>query len=67
MADRPGDDVLFADEVRLVLALLEGARKSAREIAADGRLLGYDECLAHEFTLANGFHTPLFGSEAAAP
>ena len=47
VADRPGDDVVVADEVGLVLALLEGARQRGREIAADGRLFGYDERLRH--------------------
>ncbi len=50
--DRPRDDVVVRLEVRVVL--LKCARKRAREVAPDGRLLGDDECLAHRITLAKG-------------
>jgi hypothetical protein len=52
--DRPRDDVVVANEMGLVLALFESARKRAREVAADGRLLGDDERLANEFRVAKG-------------
>ena len=41
VADRPGDDVLVALEVRLVLSLLEGSRQRGRQIAGDRGLLSY--------------------------
>ena len=47
VADRPGDHVLVAHEVGLVLRLLEGARQRRREVARHRRLLGDDEGLAH--------------------
>ena len=57
VADGPGDDVLLRLEVRLVL--LEAARERGREVAADGRLLGDDERLAHgRDTLAKACRDP---------
>ena len=56
VADRPRDHVVAADEVRLVLALLEGARKRGREVAADGGLLGDDEGLRHGDHLSEGLN-----------
>src|SRR3954468_10037116 len=47
VADSPRDHVLVALEVALVLRLLEGAGQRGSEVAADRRLLSYDEGLAH--------------------
>ena len=47
VADRPRDDVVAVDQVRLVLALLESARQRGREIAAHRGLFGDDEGLRH--------------------
>ena len=52
--DRPRDHVVVADEVRLVLGLLEGAGQRGREVAADGGLLGDDEGLRHGNHLSEG-------------
>ena len=45
VADRPGHDVVVRLEV--ALELLERAGQDARQVAADGRLLGDDEGLPH--------------------
>ena len=47
VTDGPRDHELVALDVGLVLALLEVAGKRGREVAADRRLLGYDEGLRH--------------------
>jgi hypothetical protein len=39
MADRPGDHVVVADQVRLVLRLREGSRQRRGQVARHGRLL----------------------------
>ncbi len=46
--DRPGDDIVVALKVGLVLAVLEGTGQHGREVAAHGWLLCDDERLAHE-------------------
>ena len=46
--DRPGDQVAVALQVGLVLRLFEAAWQRRRDVAPDGRFLGYNECGAHE-------------------